>query len=90
MAKRELSMLPDGTVLRFRYERGKYDGVEYHATVNDGRIEVNGSRYSPSGAAREVDRLIRGEDGHEGWHPYEKWEWNPGDGNWKPIGELVT
>lgn len=84
----ELSMLPDGAVLRFRYEQGKYQGVEYRATVEAGRIKVRGETWSPSGAAREVDKLIRGDEGHENHNGWRKWEWNPGDGEWERISNL--
>jgi hypothetical protein len=84
----ELTMLPDDTVLRFKYYRTEYEGVEYHAQVRDGRIEFQGETWSPSGAAREVDTLIRGE-GASTWNGWEKWEWNQGDGSWEPISNLT-
>ena len=86
--KAELGMLPDGTVLRFKYYRGDYAGVEYRATVKDSRIKFRGETWSPSGAAREVDDLIRGEDSNT-WNGWEKWEWNRGDGEWESISTLT-
>lgn len=85
----ELSMLPDDTILRFKYHRTEYEGVEYRAQVRDGRIEFKGETWSPSGAAREVDNLIRGGDATT-WNGWEKWEWNRGNGTWEPISSLTA
>lgn len=54
--------LEDGTVVVHKYERGKYAGEEVHATVDGGHIRYDGELWSPSGAAREADQDVRGED----------------------------
>ena len=57
--------IADGTVVMHRYERGEYAGEEVHATVAGGRIRYDGQLWSPSGAAREADQDIRGDDARE-------------------------
>jgi len=84
MVERALSMLPDGTGLRFRHP----NGFEYVATVEDGRIvDPNGDRRSPSGAAREVDKIVRPDDWHDSWNGWREWEWFTGEG-WETIDSL--
>ncbi|MFB6256385.1 MAG: hypothetical protein ABEH58_06625 [Haloplanus sp.] len=85
----KIDMLPDGTVLRYKYYRGDYEGVEVRAEVEDDLVKFQGETLTPSGAAREVDELVRGEDAataHNGWR---KWEWNKGDGDWEEIKSLT-
>ncbi len=87
MADPELPMLPDGTGLRFKHNRN--NGHEYIARIENGRIvDPNGIRRSPSGAAREVDKILRPDEWHDGWNGWEHWEWFTGSG-WEPIDTLV-
>lgn len=60
MGNDALETLPDGVEVRWRIERGDYAGEERTGTVRGGRIEFNGSTWTPSGFAREADREIRG------------------------------
>jgi hypothetical protein len=83
----KLPMVSDGTVVRFRYYGTEYKNIEYHAKIKSGLIEVKSERLTPSGAARRVDKLIRGEDATT-WNGWRKWEWNSGDGTWVEIDEL--
>ncbi|QLG62047.1 hypothetical protein [Halorarum salinum] len=86
MARPELPMLPDGTGLRFQHLEA--NGFEYIATVEDGRIvDPHGDRRSPSGAAREVDKIIRPDEWHDSWNGWDDWEWFAEDG-WEPIRSL--
>ncbi|WP_114575696.1 hypothetical protein [Saliphagus sp. LR7] len=88
MPEPELPMLPDGTTLRWPYlERGPYADVVVFATVEDGRIQFQGEPRSPSGATREFDQLIRGEEGYAWDYPWEEWEWHTGT-EWVPISRL--
>ena len=68
MAKK-LSELPDGTGVRF--DQLKSSGFRYIGEVQDGKIvDPNGEKRTPTGAARVVDKIVRGEDeGHAGWSP---------------------
>lgn len=84
MSDDTLWMLPDGAGLRFQH----HNGFEYVATVEDGEIvDPNGVKRSPSGAAREVDKIVRPDNWHDGWNGWEKWEWFSGDG-WETIDNL--
>lgn len=84
----ELPMLPDGTTLRWQYlEQGEYSAITIFAEVQDGRIQFQGEPRSPSGATRDFDKLIRGDDGYAWDYPWEKWEWNNGK-EWIPIKTL--
>ena len=84
MAKK-LSELPDGTGVRF--DHLKSSGFRYIGEVQDGKIvDPNGDKRSPTGAAREVDEIIRGEEARKtrgGWGPSD-WEWFSGDG-WEEL-----
>lgn len=82
MAKK-LSDLPDGTGVRFNYL--KDSGFSYRGEVQNGQIlDPNGDERSPNGAAKVVDKIIRGEDAREsGWSP-SQWEWYSGDG-WEEL-----
>jgi len=93
-----LSKLEDGTVVRHVYQRGEYSGEVVEATIQGGRINVEGDEgpedraietRTPSGAAREADELVRGDDargsGYSGW---EWWEYQNEDGEWVPIDTL--
>ncbi|WP_130501821.1 hypothetical protein [Natrinema hispanicum] len=84
----ELPMLPDGTTLRWQYlEQGEYSAITIFAEVQDGRIQFQGEPRSPSGATRDFDKLIRGDDGYAWDYPWEQWEWNTGE-EWVPIKTL--
>lgn len=80
-----LSELPDGTGVRFKHL--KNSGFSYRGEVQDGRIvDPNGEKRSPTGAAREVDEIIRGDDARSsgsGWGPSD-WEWYSGEG-WEQL-----
>lgn len=81
MAK-ELSDLQNGTGVRFQHL--KSSGFSYVGEVQDGKIiDPNGDKRSPTGAAIEVDEIIRGKDAHTGWSPSD-WEWFSGDG-WEEL-----
>ena len=87
-----LSKLPDGTVVRHRYQRGDYSGETVEATVQGGRISVEGDSQetrSPTGAARVADKQLRQEDARgEGYNGWTWWEYQNEDGEWVSISEL--
>lgn len=67
----KLGQLENGTTLRHIFKRGEYNGDVVTAHVQGERINVPGdsgpddfvdSTRTPSGAAREADRLHRGKD----------------------------
>lgn len=63
-----LSQLSDGTVVRHWYQRGNYSGETVEATIQGGRLSVEGDTQetrSPSGAARVADRNFRGDDARD-------------------------
>jgi|AntRauTorcE11898_2_1112593.scaffolds.fasta_scaffold24215_2 hypothetical protein len=80
-----LSELPDGTGVRFNHL--KNSGFSYRGEVQDGKIiDPNGDKRSPTGAAREVDEIIRGDDTRSsgsGWGPSD-WVWFSGEG-WEEL-----
>jgi hypothetical protein len=83
-----LLKLDDGTALRHHYQRGDYSGEEVEAEVRGGKVHYGGEHLSPSGAAIEADKDIRGEDAgsaHNGW---TWWSHSMGDGYWQPIDNL--
>lgn len=84
-----LEQLPDGTMVRHEFRRGPFSGESVEATVEGGRIMYDGDTWSPSGAAREADSDLRGDDargsGYSGW---EFWEYENEEGNWVQIGTL--
>jgi hypothetical protein len=96
----KLGQLDNGTVLRHVYKRGEYSGDEVTATVQGERINVSGDASpdssvdgtrTPSGAAREADRLHRGVDARDDPYGYSGWDWwkyQNEDGEWVPIREL--
>lgn len=87
-----LSQLSDGTVVRHRYQRGDYSGESVEATVQGGRLSVEGDTQetrSPTGAARVADKQLRGDDARgEGYNGWRWWEYETEDGEWEPINEL--
>lgn len=91
-------LLEDGTVLRHKYKRGDYSGEVIEATVRDGRIDVKGDEgpypdvdtRSPSGAARESDKIVRGDDARgSGYNGWDWWEYKNENDNWVEIRELT-
>lgn len=88
-----LNQLPDGTVVRHRYQRGDYRGETVEATVQGGRLSVEGDiqeTRSPTGAARIADEQIRDEDARgRGYNGWTWWEYETEDGNWEPITVLA-
>jgi hypothetical protein len=91
-------LLEDGTVLRHKYKRGDYSGEIIEATVKDGRIDVEGDEgpyadvntRSPSGAARESDKIVRGDDARgSGYNGWDWWEYKDENDNWVEIRELT-
>lgn len=82
---KKLSELPDGTGVRFKHLVGS--GFQYVSEVQDGQIlDPNEDKRSPTGAAREVDKKIRGEEqppSGGSWGPSD-WEWFSGDG-WEEL-----
>ncbi len=88
-----LSQLPDGTVVRHRYQRGDYSGKKVEATVRGGRLSVEGDTQetrSPTGAARVADKKLRGDDARgEGYNGWTWWEYETEDGDWEPINDLA-
>jgi hypothetical protein len=88
-----LSQLSDGTVVRHRYQRGDYSGEMVEATVQAGRLSVEGDTQetrSPTGAARVADKQLRGDDARgEGYNGWTWWEYETEDGDWEPINELT-
>ena len=87
-----LSELPDGTVVRHRYQRGGYSGETVEATVQGGRLSVEDDTQetrSPTGAARVADKQLRGDDARgEGYNGWTWWEYETEDGEWVAIDEL--
>lgn len=88
-----LSKLDDGTVVRHRYQRGDYGGEAVKATVQGGRLSVDGDNQetrSPTGAARVADKQLRGDDARgEGYNGWTWWEYENEDGEWVPINDLA-
>lgn len=96
----KLGQLEDGTTLRHVYKRGEYRGDEVTVQVQGERINVKGdagpdgvadSTRTPSGAAREADRLHRGVDSRDDPYGYSGWEWweyQNDKGEWIPIRDL--
>ncbi len=88
-----LSQLPDGTVVRHRYQRGDYSGETVEAAVQGGRLSVEDDTQetrSPTGAARVADKQLRGDDARgEGYNGWTWWEYETGDGDWEPINKLT-
>ncbi|RQG88838.1 hypothetical protein EA462_10580 [Natrarchaeobius halalkaliphilus] len=88
-----LSQLPDGTVVRHRYQRGEYSGETVEATVQGGRLSVEGDTQetrSPTGAARIADKKLRDDDARgEGYNGWTWWEYETEDGDWEPITVLA-
>jgi hypothetical protein len=88
-----LSTLPDGTVVRHRYQRGDYSGETIEATIRGGRLSVEGDTQetrSPTGAARVADVQLRGDDARgQGYNGWTWWEYETDDGEWVPINELT-
>lgn len=88
-----LSNLPDGTVVRHRYQRGDYSGETVEATVRGGRLSVEDDSQetrSPTGAARVADRQLRGDDARgEGYNGWTWWEYETEDGEWEQIDGLT-
>ena len=88
-----LSQLPDGTVVRHRYQRGDYSGETVEATVQGGQLSVEDDTQetrSPTGAARVADKQLRGDDARgEGYNGWTWWEYETEDGDWEPINELT-
>jgi len=91
------NLLEDGTTLRHKYRRGDYSGEVVEATVEDGRINVEGDdgpkpdvdTRSPSGAAREADKILRGDDARgRGYNGWDWWEYREKD-KWKEIRTLT-
>lgn len=81
--------LDDGTVVRHRYSRGEYEDAE--ATVRGGHLEYDGDLWSPSGAAREADRDIRGADARDsGYRGPTWWEYQNESGEWAPINTATS
>ena len=84
MSREGLSRLPDGAGLKFRHP----SGFEFIANVKDGKIvDPSGEKRSPSGAAREVDKIVRPDNWHNGWNGWREWEWFTGNG-WEKIDSL--
>ncbi len=88
-----LSELPDGTVVRHRYQRGKYSGETVEATVQGDQLSVENDEQetrSPTGAARVADKNFRQDDARgEGYNGWTWWEYETEDGDWEPIKELT-
>jgi hypothetical protein len=88
-----LSKLDDGTVLRHRYQRGDYSGEVVEATVQGGRLSVEGDTQetrSPTGAAQVADKQLRGDDARgKGYNGWTWWEYENEDGEWVPIDDLA-
>lgn len=81
--------LEDGTVVRHRYQRGGYGGTEVEATVVDGKVEYDGTKYnSPSPAALAADEDIRGADSASALNGWDWWEYENKDRDWVPIDTL--
>lgn len=94
----KLGQLPNGTVLRHVYKRGKYRGDEVRATVSGERIDVSGdpgpdrtncTTRTPTGAARVADRHHRGNDARNGgYNGWTWWEYETDEGEWASISDL--
>lgn len=88
-----LSQLPDGTVVTHHYQRGDYNGKSVEATVQGGRLSVEGDTQetrTPTGAARVADKQLREDDARgEGYNGWTWWEYETEDGELKPIKELA-
>ena len=88
-----LNQLPDGTVVRHRYQRGDYSGEIVEATVQGGRLSVEDDEQdtrTPTGAARVADKQLRGDDARgEGYNGWTWWEYETEDGDWETINELA-
>lgn len=83
-----LQSLEEGTIVRHRFQRGGFSGEIIEAEVRNGAIEYDGERYTPSAAATEADRELRGTEAasaHNGW---EWWEFQDDDGDWIQIDTL--
>lgn len=87
--RKAVSELADGTGVRFKHL--KSSGFQFVTEVQDGKIVGPfGDKKSPTGAAEEIDKIIRGgpygeeilgkqEPRKGGWSPAD-WEWFSGDG----------
>lgn len=88
-----LNQLPNGTVVRHRYQRGDYSGETVEATVQGGRLSVEDDEQdtrTPTGAARVADKQLRRDDARgEGYNGWTWWEYETEDGEWEPINELT-
>lgn len=88
-----LSQLPDGTIVRHRYQRGDYSGETVEATVQGGRLSVEGDAQktrTPTGAARAADKRLREDDARgEGYNGWAWWEYETEEGDWEPINHLA-
>ena len=88
-----LEKLDDGTVVRHRYQRGDYSGNTVEATVQGGRLSVEGDTQatrSPTGAARVADKGLREDDARgEGYNGWTWWEYETDEGDWVPIDDLT-
>ena len=72
------SELADGTGVRFTHLEST--GWEYVTEIKDGRIVgPYGELRTPSGAAADLDEIIRGDDAHDSWGP-RWWKYFSGDG----------
>jgi len=82
-----VEQLDDRTEVRFKIERGDYAGEEGTGMVRGGRIEYNGSLWSPTGMAREADQDIRGSDARSSgsYSGPREVEYQDGSGEWVPI-----
>lgn len=83
--------LEDRTTVRWRINRGDYAGEQKTGTVKGGRIEYNGSTWSPTGMAREADKDIRGSDARnsESYSGPREVEYKNEDGKWVPIKTVL-
>jgi hypothetical protein len=82
----------DGTVIRYRYQRGDYSGKVVEATVHEDRLSVENDTQetrSPTGAARVADIQLRDGDARgEGYDDWTWWEYETDNGEWVPIKDL--
>ena len=70
--------LADGTGVRFRHL--KRSGWQYVTEIRDGKIVgPYGELRTPSGAAADLDEIIRGDEAHDSWGP-GSWEYFSGNG----------
>lgn len=75
---KDYTTLANGTGVRFKHLESS--GWEYVSEMKDGKIiGPNGDLRTPSGAAAELDKIIRGDDGHDSWGP-KWWEYFSGEG----------